>query len=217
MTIKVIIADDHRIIREGISNKLNKMKNLEIVGEAKNGRVALRLAIKLQPDVVIMDISMPELNGIEATRQIRAEVPGAKIIALSMYADKRYILGMIKSGASGYLIKDCSLKEVAEAISVVHRGDTYLSPSIANTVRETLLNEIEARSVTQADELTDREREILQQIAEGIKTREIAQNLHLSVKTVETHRSSLMQKLNLHSIAKLTKFAIREGITSLEG
>lgn len=216
MTIKIIIADDHRIIREGISNKLNKVKNLEVVGEAENGRKALKLAKKLQPDIVIMDISMPDLNGIEATRQIRAEVPGAKIIALSMYSDKRYILGMIKSGVYGYLIKDCSLKEVAEAISVVHRGDTYLSPSIANTVRQTLLNQIEARSVTQSDELTDREREILQQIAEGVKTREIAQSLHLSVKTVETHRSSLMQKLNLRSIAKLTKFAIREGITSLE-
>lgn len=217
MTIKIIIADDHRIIREGISNKLNKMENLEIIGGAENGRVALRLAKKLQPDVIIMDISMPELNGIEATRQIKAEVPGIKIIALSMYADKRYILGMIKAGVSGYLIKDCSLKEVAEAVSVVHRGDTYLSPTIANTVRETLLNQIKERFITPSDELTLREREILQQIAEGIKTRDIAQSLHLSIKTVETHRSSLMQKLNLHSIAELTKFAIREGITSLGG
>lgn len=211
--IKILIADDHEIIREGIHNKLSTITNYQVVGEAENGRKALRLAKKLQPDVVIMDISMPELNGIEASRQIKAEVASAKIIALSMYTDKRYILGMLKVGAAGYLIKDCALKEVVDAIAVVHRGETYLSPKIADTVRKTLISRISEASITPLADLTARERQVLQLISEGFKTRIIAEKLYISVKTVETYRSNIMQKLNLHSVAELTKFAVREGVT----
>ncbi|MBI5895300.1 MAG: response regulator transcription factor [Desulfobacterales bacterium] len=214
--IKILLADDHRIIREGLHNKLETMAEFSVVGEAENGLKALRLAKKLAPDVVIMDISMPELNGIEAARQIKAEVPGVKIIALSMYADKRYVLGMLKAGVCGYLIKDCALKEVTEAITIVHRGETYLSPKIADTMRITLLTQLEESSVMPSSVLSDRERQILQLIAEGAKTRDIAESLHLSIKTVESHRGSIMQKLNLFSVAELTKYALREGLTSLE-
>jgi DNA-binding NarL/FixJ family response regulator len=214
--IKILLADDHRIIREGLHNKLDTIVEFAVVGEAENGLNALRLAKKLEPDVIIMDISMPELNGIEAARQIRTEVPGAKIIVLSMYADKRYVLGMLKAGVCGYLIKDCALKEVVDAITVVTRGVTYLSPAVADTMRKTLLNQLEGVSVISSSVLSDRERQILQLIAEGAKTREIAESLHLSIKTVESHRSSIMQKLNLFSVAELTKYALREGLTSLE-
>lgn len=214
--IRILVADDHKIIREGIQCKLSTVPDFEVVGEAESGRQAVRLAKKLQPDVVVMDISMPELNGIEATRQIKGEVPGAKIIGLSMYADKRFVFGMLKAGVSGYLIKDCAMKEVVEAITVVHEGETYLSPKIANCVREALLSQIEEKSISPSAKLSERERHVLQLIAEGARTKKIAENLFLSVKTVETHRSSIMQKLNLYSVAELTKFAVREGMTPLE-
>ena len=214
--IKVLVADDHAIILDGICSLLGTISGLKVVGRAENGRKALELAIKLRPDVVIMDISMPELNGFEAARQIGAEVPGVRIIALSMYAEKRYVLGMLKAGVSGYLIKDCAFQELAEAISVVHRGGTYLSPKIADTVRKALLDSIEETPMTVSEELTERERQVLQRMAEGVKTRDIAEELHVSVKTVETYRASIMQKLNLYSVAELTKFAVREGLTPLE-
>jgi DNA-binding NarL/FixJ family response regulator len=214
--ITVLVADDHAIIRDGICSLLGAIPHLKVVGQAENGRKALDLARELRPDVVIMDISMPELNGFEAARQILAEVPQARIIALSMYAEKRYVLGMLKAGVSGYLIKDCAFQELAEAIAVVHRGNTYLSPKIADTVRKALLNSIAETPVTVSEELTERERQVLQRMAEGVKTRDIAEELHISVKTVETYRGSIMQKLNLFSVAELTKFAVREGLTPLE-
>ncbi len=214
--ISVLVADDHAIIRDGVCSLLEDIPGLRVVGQAENGRKALDLAVELKPDIIIMDISMPELNGFEAARQIREEVPGTKIIALSMYAEKRYVLGMLKAGVSGYLIKDCAFQELAEAISVVHRGETYLSPKIADTVRKALLDSIEKTPVTLSEELTERERQVLQLMAEGVKTRDIAEELHISVKTVETYRGSIMRKLNLYSVAELTKFAVREGLTPLE-
>ncbi|MFW5989588.1 MAG: response regulator [Desulfosudaceae bacterium] len=215
--IKIIVADDHKIIREGICNMLRAINEVKVAGQAENGRKALRLACELQPDVVIMDISMPELNGIDAARQIIAEVPGVKVIALSMYADKRYVLGMLRAGVAGYLIKDCAFQELTEAIAVVHRGETYLSPKIAETVRKTLLGQIQEKEKQDAsEELTGRERQVLQLIAEGVKTRDIAGDMCLSIKTIETYRSNIMQKLNLFSVAELTKYAIREGLTRLD-
>ncbi|MFP4040536.1 MAG: response regulator [Desulfosudaceae bacterium] len=215
--IKIIVADDHKIIREGICNMLRAINEVKVAGQAENGRKALRLACELQPDVVIMDISMPELNGIDAARQIIAEVPGVKVIALSMYADKRYVLGMLRAGVAGYLIKDCAFQELTEAIAVVHRGETYLSPKIAETVRKTLLGQIqEKEKQDSSEELTGRERQVLQLIAEGVKTRDIAGDMCLSIKTIETYRSNIMQKLNLFSVAELTKYAIREGLTRLD-
>ncbi|MDY6905511.1 MAG: response regulator transcription factor [Thermodesulfobacteriota bacterium] len=215
MGLKIVVADDHQIIREGICNMLASMTDMEVVGEASNGRTAFRLARKFQPDIIIMDISMPELNGIEATRQIKAEFPDIKIIALSMYADKRFVLGMLKAGVSGYLLKDCAFSELTGAITVVRKGETYLSSRIADTVRKTLIDKLEEGSQNLSDELTDRERQVLQLIAEGVKTKEIADQLHISVKTVETYRRHIMEKLNLHSVAELTKFAVREGLTEL--
>ncbi|MFO8050024.1 MAG: response regulator transcription factor [Desulfosudaceae bacterium] len=215
--IKIIVADDHKIIREGICNMLRAINKVEVAGQAENGRKALRLACELQPDVVIMDISMPELNGIDAARQIIAEVPGVKVIALSMYADKRYVLGMLRAGVAGYLIKDCAFQELAEAIAVVHKGETYLSPKIAETVRKTLLGQIQEKDQPDSsEELTSRERQVLQLIAEGVKTRDIAGEMCLSIKTIETYRSNIMQKLNLFSVAELTKYAVREGLTRLD-
>jgi len=214
--ISVLVADDHAIIRDGICSLLAAIPGLKVVGQAENGRNALEMARDFQPDIVIMDISMPELNGFEAARQIREEIPGTRIIALSMYAEKRYVLGMLKAGVSGYLIKDCAFQELAEAIAVVHRGDTYLSPKIADTVRKALLDSIQETPVTVSEELTERERQVLQRMAEGAKTRDIAEELHISIKTVETYRGGIMRKLNLYSVAELTKFAIREGLTPLE-
>ena len=214
--ITVLVADDHAIIRDGICSLLGAIPELKVVGQAENGRKALDMALDLNPDIVIMDISMPELNGFEAARQIRETVPEARIIALSMYAEKRYVLGMLKAGVSGYLIKDCAFQELAEAIAVVYRGDTYLSPKIADTVRKALLDSIEETPVTVSEELSERERQVLQLMAEGVKTRDIAEELHISVKTVETYRGSIMKKLNLYSVAELTKFAVREGLTPLE-
>lgn len=214
--ITVLVADDHAIIRDGICSLLGAIPGLKVVGQAENGRKALDLAQELRPDIVVMDISMPELNGFEATRQIRGELPGTRIIALSMYAEKRYVLGMLKAGVAGYLIKDCAFQELAEAIAVVHRGDIYLSPKIADTVRKALLDSIEETPVTVSEELSERERQVLQRMAEGVKTRDIAEELHISVKTVETYRGSIMRKLNLYSVAELTKFAVREGLTPLE-
>jgi DNA-binding NarL/FixJ family response regulator len=214
--ITVLVADDHAIIRDGICSLLGAIPGLKVVGQAENGRKALDLAQELRPDIVVMDISMPELNGFEATRQIRGELPGTRIIALSMYAEKRYVLGMLKAGVAGYLIKDCAFQELAEAIAVVHRGDIYLSPKIADTVRKALLDSIEETPVTLSEELSERERQVLQRMAEGVKTRDIAEELHISVKTVETYRGSIMRKLNLYSVAELTKFAVREGLTPLE-
>lgn len=214
--IKIIVADDHRIIRDGICNTLKLNKNFSILGEAENGRKAISLVKKHQPDVVIMDISMPELNGIEASRQIKAEAPKTKIIALSMHTDKRYVVGMLKAGVSGYLYKDCAIQELEDAIDVVFHGDTYLSPKIADTLRRTLLNQIDECPSDIAEELTNRERQVLQLIAEGVKTKNIAETMHISIKTVETYRSNIMRKLNIYSVAELTKFAVREGITPLE-
>lgn len=214
--INIVVADDHRIIREGICNVLKTYKHFNVIGQAENGRKAFGLVKKHQPDVVIMDISMPELNGIEATRQIRAENPKTRIIALSMHTDRRYVVGMIKAGVSGYLYKDCALQELADAIDVVYHGDTYLSPKIADTIRRTLLDQIEETPADMAEELTNRERQVLQLIAEGVKTKNIADTLHISIKTVETYRSNIMRKLNMFSVAELTKFAVREGLTPLE-
>lgn len=214
--IKIIVADDHKIIREGISNALKLNRNFNIIGEAENGRQALSLVKKLLPDVVIMDISMPELNGMEASSQITSEAPQTKVIALSMHTDRRYVVGMIKAGASGYLSKDCSFAELVDAIDVVYHGDTYLSPKIAETLRLTLLDQIAASSANLAEELTNRERQVLQLIAEGVKTKNIADTMHISIKTVETYRSNIMRKLHIFSVAELTKFAVREGLTPLE-
>lgn len=215
MSIKIIIADDHKIMRDGLRNLLKKQIDMEIIGEADNGKKAVEMAREMEPDVIIMDIAMPELNGIEATRQILDDNPTIKIVALSMHSKRQFIIEILKAGASGYLLKDCAFEELAKAVRVVYRNQTYLSPKIADIITEDYLSNLsEDNSVFST--LTKREREVLQLLAEGNTTRQIANELNVSVKTIETHRRNMMKKLDTNSVAELTKYAVREGITSLE-
>ncbi len=216
MSIRIIIVDDHSITREGLRALLEKQPDIEVVAEAENGRTGVKLAKRHQPDMVVMDINMPDLNGIDATRQIIEEVPTVKVIALSMYADRSYIKGMLKAGASGYLMKNCAFEELTLAIRAVHADETYLSSKISDIVRKEFIKLLKSGDTSAAGILTDREREVLQLIAEGMKTKEIADHIHISVKTVEARRKQIMEKLKIDSVAGLTKYAIKEGLTSLE-
>lgn len=217
MTIRVLLADDHKMIRNGLAALIAQEKEMEVMAEAQDGKTAVQLAKKLCPNVVVMDIGMPDLNGIEATRRITEMKRNIKVIGLSMHSDRRYVSQMLKAGASGYLHKDDAFEELAEAIRTVMRGKTYLSPGIAKTVVDEY-----RRTAKDKDDgtvfaaLTEREREVLQQITEGKTTKETAFGLGVSVKTIETHRQNIMEKLDIHSIAELTKYAVREGLTELE-
>lgn len=216
MSIRILLADDHKITREGLRSLLEKEPDMEVVAEAEDGRTTVSLVRELQPDVVIMDVSMPDLNGMEAARQIGSEFGNVKIIALSMHSDSLFVTEMLKSGASGYLLKDCAFEELARAIRVVVADQTYLSPSISGVVVNGYLHRVSRVDISGPQALTDREREVLQLVAEGKSTKEIALALHISVKTVETHRRQIMDKLDIHTVAELTKYAIRKGLTSLE-
>jgi DNA-binding NarL/FixJ family response regulator len=215
MAIKVLIADDHQIVRQGLRTLLEREPDLEVVAEADNGRSTVRLARESHPEVIIMDVAMPDLNGIEATRQIISEMPKVKVIALSMYADRRFVANMLKAGASGYLLKDCASEELVRAIRVVMAHKTFLSPGVADIVVKDYVQAPLGSEVSAFSVLSNREREVLQLMAEGRSTNQIAECLHVSVKTVETHRQQMMQKLKMHSVAELTKYAIREGLTTL--
>ena len=215
MPYRILLADDHKIIRDGLRSLLEKETDMVVAGDAENGRKALQLTRKLNPDVVIMDVSMPDLNGMDAARQILGEHPGVKVVALSMHSEKQYVEGMLKAGVSGYLLKDTAFEELVKAIRVVCSGKKYLSPDITDIVLQDYLHPAATTDDQPAISLTTREREVLQLIAEGRATREIADKLHISVKTVETHRKNIMEKLGLRTVAELTKYAVREGITSL--
>jgi DNA-binding NarL/FixJ family response regulator len=212
--IKIILADDHKIVRQGLRTLLEQETDLEVMAEADDGRMAVRLARELSPEVVIMDVSMPDLNGIEATRQVLAECPGVKVIALSMHSDRRFVMNMLKAGASGYLLKDSAFEELATAIRMVLANKIYLSTEIANVVVKDYLQGGGDESVFSV--LTPREREVLQLMAEGKSSRQIADHLNISIKTVETHRMQIQHKLEIYSVAELTKYAIREGLASLD-
>ncbi len=216
MAVRILLADDHKIVRDGLRSLLEKQQGMEVVGEAENGRLALELARQKKPDVVIMDVSMPDLNGIEATRQMLAAQPGVRVIALSMHSDRRLVAGMLQAGASGFLLKDCAFDELARAINAVMSNQPYLSPRITGTVIQDYVRRMTPSESSTADALTKREREVLQLLAEGWSPRQIGTHLYVGTKTVETHRRRIMQKLGLHSIAELTKYAVREGLTSLE-
>jgi DNA-binding NarL/FixJ family response regulator len=211
--IRIFIADDHKIIRDGLKALINKESGMEVIAEAENGRETVRLVQKLRPNVVIMDVSMPDMNGIDATRKITEEALDVRVIALSMHTDRRFILGMLEAGASGYILKDCAFEEVATAIRKVAGGNAYLSPRIAEVVVKGYLGKTPGVCYV----LTPREREVLQLLAEGMAAKEIAMRLNVSAKTIETHRRNMMEKLNMRSIAELTKYAVREGIVSIEG
>lgn len=214
-TIRILLADDHKMMREGLCSLLKAQPEIDVVAQAENGRAAVQLCQRLEPDVVIMDISMSDLNGIDATRQITTRVPATKVVALSMYSDRQFVIEMLRAGASAYLLKDSAIDELASVIRKVVKDETYISPKIHGLALADCMNRSGILEPCSGPRLTEREREVLQLLTEGKGTKEIAAALHVSVKTVETHRQHLMEKLNLYTVAELTKYAIREGITSL--
>lgn len=216
MSIRIILADDHQIMRDGLRGLLEQQAGIEVVAEAEDGHAAVNLTRKLQPDVVVMDIAMPGLNGIDAARRIKAEMPEVKIIALSMHADRRFVAGMFGVGASGYLLKEGAFHELVQAVSDVAADQVYVSSKVARFVIEGYVNFLHKESSPGIDVLSSREREVLQLLVEGKTGEQIASHLNLSTNTVGSHRHHIMNKLDLHTLPELTKYAIREGLTSLE-
>jgi len=217
MSIRLLLADDHKIMREGLKALVEKEADITVVGEAETGKETVSMVQKLSPNVVVMDIAMPDLNGIEAARKIIKANPNTKVVALSAHADQHFIREMMAAGASAYVLKDTAYEELIRAIREVMKGKKYLSSDIARGVLDTYVKLSRPLSENPAFVvLTDREREVLQLITEGKSTKEIAGEVAVSVKTIETHRRNIMEKLNLHSIAELTKYAIREGVTSVD-
>ena len=214
--LTILIADDHRLFRHGLRSLLDKQGNLRVVAETTDGAETVAAAGSLQPDVVLMDISMPELNGIEATRRIVAQTPATKIIMLSMHSDRRFITESLKAGAKGYLLKDCAFEEVLLAVKAVSEDAIYLSSRISGLVIKDYVAISKSMPGSAFSALSTREREVLQLLAEGKSTKETAAKLHVSVKTIESHRKQVMDKLDIHSVAELTKYAIREGLTPLD-
>ncbi|MBA4411583.1 MAG: DNA-binding response regulator [Odoribacter sp.] len=210
---KVLLVDDHEIMREGICALLKRHSDLEVVGQAADGRMALELVRQLQPDVVIMDIGMPNLNGIEATRQMISENPHVKVMALSAHSDGAVVAKMIKAGATGYMLKDSAFSELVDGLQAMLEGRTYLCSKISKVVFSDYINLLTNPKADTSDGLTAREREVLQLVAEGHTTKEIAQMLELSPKTIDSHREHIMEKLSIRNVAGLTKYAIREGLT----
>lgn len=216
MGIAIFLADDHEIVRVSLQSLLEKQPDIRVVGQAGDGRETVEKVRELKPNIVIMDVVMPNLNGIEATGRITRELPDVKVLALSMYSDRHYVLAMFHAGASGYLLKKCASRELVQAIRIVAANQFYLSPAISNVVVDELIDGRARKKMPFSSPLTAREREILQLLVEGKVAKEIAAQLYISLSTVETHRRQVMEKLDLHNIADLTKYAIREGITSLQ-
>ena len=216
MSIRILLADDHTILRQGVRALLERQQDFTVIAEAENGLAAVQLARELQPNIAILDVGMPGLNGIEATRQMRGEGLPAKVLMLSMYCDKRFVIEALQAGASGFLPKDCAVNELATAIHALMSGQIYLSTQISGDIINDYLRLLKETEHSAFTLLTPRERQVLQMLAEGHTTKSIAGALCVSTKTVETYRQQLMDKLETHSIAELTKYAIREGLTSLE-
>ncbi len=209
--IKIILADDHPIVREGIRARLSSQSNIKIVAEAENGKEAVRLVQELSPALILMDINMPEMNGLEATKAISRVAPATKVLVLSMHQDREYVVEIMRSGARGYVLKNSPPNELIRAIESVHSGQAFFSPAISTV----LLQELSRPEKSAATELSEREREVLGLVASGLSNKEIADKLGVGVRTIETHRERLMRKLDIHSIAGLTKFAITHGLLKL--
>ena len=214
--IKILLVDDHTLVREGFRKLLETEASFEVVGETDNGRTAVKMTKEILPTVVLMDLAMPDMNGIEAIRQIKAEAPDAKILVLSMYSSRRFVTDSLGAGASGYLLKDAAARELIEAVQAVANDKVYLCTAVAGVIVKEYNKQGSGPQAAAQELLSSRENQVLQLIAEGQSTKEIAFILNLSVKTVEAHRAQLMKKLGLHTVADLVKYAIREGITSYE-
>lgn len=216
MSVRIVLAEDQGIVRQGLRSLLEKETDLEVLGEAADGRIALEIVRQLVPDIVIADISMPNLNGVDATRQIVREFSEVKVIALSIHSSRAFVADMLKAGASAYVLKDSLFGELVEAIRTVAAGGTYLSPKIAGVVVDDYVKRLSGSPESPLDVLTAREREVLQLISEGKNTKQIALQLHVSTKAIEANRHKIMEKLRAHSVAELVKIAILGGLTSLE-
>jgi DNA-binding NarL/FixJ family response regulator len=216
MKLKILLADDHRLFRDGLRNLLDKQADMEVVGETSDGPQTVTTVLEKKPHVVLMDISMPNLNGIDTTRKIVGDNSLSKIIMLSMHSDQKFVIESLKAGATGYLLKDCAIDELTAAIRAVAAGQIYLAREIEKAVIKDYLKLAVSKPDSVFSTLSSREREVLQLLARGLSTKEMASELNVSIKTVETHRKQIMDKLGIHSIAQLTKYAIREGLTPLD-
>ena len=214
--IKVLVADDHTILRQGIKSLLANEEEIEVIGEAKNGREALTIIEETLPDVILMDIAMPGLNGLEATRRIKKKFPRMKVLVLTMYTNEEYIFQILNAGANGYLVKETAFQDLISAIKAVYKNEAFMSPSISKKVINSYIKRAQNDEEETCEVLTTREREILQLIAEGNSSKKIAELLFISPKTVETHRTHIMDKLNIHNRTGLVKYAIRKGIVDVE-
>jgi len=216
MSIRILVADNHGILRQGIQALIEKHSDMEVVGQADNGLTAVEMTRKLRPEVVLMDVTMPVLNGIEATRQIKNELPEVKVLALSVHAKREFVLDMVKAGVSGYMLKECVLDDLIQAINTVVAGQSYLSPQIARIVLEGITKDsIFAVGDRLSKTLTPRERQVLLLLVEGMSAKQVASQLGLSAKTIESNRRQIMEKADVDNLADLTKYAIRQGLTTV--